>query len=190
MAQVILASGSPIRRQLLSDAGLVFAVHAADIDEAREPQETPWQMADRLAREKALAVSAQFPKALVIGSDQAGQTDAGVELRKCWDEQAATTQLMAMAGRAHTFRAAAAIAQGGAIVAEVAQEATVRFRAYDRASVERYLCSGQWRGSAGSYTLEGRGVQFIEAIEGSHHAVFGLPLIPLLSALRDQGALA
>lgn len=185
MAPLILASGSPVRRRLLSDAGLVFTVDVADVEEERGETETPWQMADRLAADKALAVSARQPGALVIGSDQVGQTEDDVELRKCWSEETALAQLCAMAGRKHTFRSAAAIAVDSVVRARVAEEATVTFRAFSADDARAYLQTQQWRGSAGSYTLEGRGVNFIEHVEGSQHAILGLPLVPLLGALRE-----
>lgn len=183
-SELVLASGSIVRRRLLTNAGLVFTVDAADLDEAALPGEDVFSRGRRLAREKALAVSRTHPGALVIGADQVGLTDGGVELQKCWDEEEAARQLLAMAGREHTFLSAAAIARDDAVLAEVEQEAAVRFRAFEEAEARAYVALGEWQGSAGSYHLEGRGVRFVDEVRGPDNAVYGLPLLPLLGCLR------
>jgi septum formation protein len=181
---LVLASGSAVRRRLLTRAGLAFVVQAADLDERALQGEEPFARGRRLAREKALAVAAGHPGAIVVGADQVGLTDEGVQLDKCWDEEAAVRQLLSMAGRAHTFVSAAAIARDGQVLAEVEEQATVRFLVFDEAVARAYVALGEWRGSAGSYHLEGRGVQLVEAVQGPDNAVYGLPLLPLLVALR------
>jgi septum formation protein len=185
--RVVLASGSDVRRRLLAGAGLVFVVDPADVDESAREGEGPVELARRLSREKALEGARRHPGDLVIGSDQTGVTDDGAELRKCWDEAAAVEQLLAMAGRAHTFTSAAALARDDEVLCEVEQSATVRFRDFDEAEARAYAALGEWPGSAGSYHLEGRGAWLIESLEGSEHAVYGLPLLPLLAELRRQG---
>jgi septum formation protein len=162
----------------------VFAVDPADIDETAGEDEQPFPLARRLAREKALAVSRRHPDALVIGSDQAGVTDDGTPLSKCWEAEDAVTQLMTMSGGAHTFLSAAAIVLDGDLMAEVEEQATVTFRAFDEDEARAYVALGEWQGSAGSYHLEGRGVRLVRRVSGPDNAVYGLPLLPLLQTLR------
>lgn len=116
--ELVLASGSAVRRRLLTRAGLTFRVDAPDLDESPLEGEAPFDRARRLAREKALLVSTRWPGALVLGSDQVGVIDdTGHELQKCWEEDAAVAQLCAMSGRAHTFTSAAAIVLDGQVQA-------------------------------------------------------------------------
>src|SRR5690606_13965666 len=161
--ELVLASGSVVRRRLLTRAGLSFRVDPADLDESPLEGEAPFDRARRLAREKALLVSSRWPGALVLGSDQVGVVDdTGLELEKCWDEDAAVTQLLAMAGRSHTFTSAAAIVLAGEVQAEVEERATVWFRPFDETAARAYIALGEWKGSAGSYHLEGRGIRLVE----------------------------
>lgn len=185
--EVVLASGSQVRRELLTRAGLVFRVDPADIDETPAEDEAPFAVARRLAREKAMAVSRRHADALVVGSDQVGVTDDGTPLAKCDQEEDAVTQLMTMAGGAHTFLSAAAIVLDGDLLAEVEEQATVTFRAFDEDEARAYAALGEWQGSAGSYHLEGRGVQLVRRVSGPDNAVYGLPLLPLLQTLRALG---
>jgi septum formation protein len=177
---IVLASGSSVRRRLLAKAGVVFRVHAADIDESPRDGEGLIDRARRLAREKALAV----PGDVVIGSDQVGLTEDQRELRKPWSREEARAQLASMSGRAHTFVSAAAIVKQGAVVAEVEDRATVRFHELADDEIERYLDLEEWRGSAGAYHLEGHGARLVAALEGHECAVYGLPLFGVLGALR------
>ena len=135
---LVLASGSAVRRRLLAQAGLCFTVDVADVDESPREGEPLFARGRRLARDKALAVSTRRPEAWVIGSDQVGQTDAGVELHKCWSAAAAGEQLMALSGCAHTFLSAAALVQKGQVVAQVEEEVRVRFRTLTQAAVDAY----------------------------------------------------
>lgn len=181
---LILASGSQIRRQLLHNAGLDFEVLAADIDEAPLPNEAPEPRARRLAREKALVVSVMRPDAWVLGCDQTGVTEAGLELSKCENVEDALAQLMAMSGRTHRFTSAAALVHDQTVQWEGESTVRVCFRPFSEETAHAYLQSGEWRGSAGSYQLENRGIQLVESVEGSTFAVLGLPLHEVLGALR------
>lgn len=182
--ELVLASGSEVRRRLLTRAGLVFRVDPADLDESPLEGEAPFDRARRLAREKALLVSTRWPGALVLGSDQVGVINhTGQELQKCWDEADAVAQLCAMSGRRHTFLSAAAIVLDAQVQVEVEEQATVTFRAFDEATARAYAALGEWRGSAGSYHLEGRGIRLVERVEGPDNAVYGLPLLSVLGVL-------
>ena len=183
--KLVLASGSDTRRRLLAAAGLHFTVDPADIEETTDGEAR--LRALTLACDKAVAVSARHPGAIVIGSDQVGTSDDGQDLRKADTEGAAVSQLRALAGRKHTWFSAAAIVIDGAIEARVVERAAVRFRTFDDDTARKYVALGEWRDCAGCYQLEGRGAQLIESLEGSTYAVLGLPLLPLLDALRVVG---
>lgn len=190
--ELVLASGSVVRRRLLTRAGLTFRVDPADIDESPLDDEGPFERARRLAREKALAVSARWPGAIVLGSDQVGVVvtdvpdESNLELSKCWDEEAAIAQLLSMAGRSHTFASAATLVIDGAVKAVLEERATVTFRAFDEDAARVYVSLGEWKGSAGSYHLEGRGVRLVERVDGPDNAVYGLPLLSILRTLDDM----
>lgn len=183
-ARLVLASGSGVRRRLLAAAGLIFVVDPADVDEAPVAGESAFARARRLAREKALLVSGRAAGSLVLGSDQVGVTEEGVELSKAADEEGAVRQLIAMQGRAHTFLSAATLVQDGRVVWAGEARATVWFRPFDDSTARAYARLGEWRGAAGSYQLEGRGAQLVAALDGVEQAVLGLPLLEVLAALR------
>lgn len=182
--RLILASGSTVRRRLLASAGVVFSVDPADIDEAPQEGEPLERRAGRLARDKALAMTARYPSDFIVGADQVGVTEAGVELSKCKTAEAALAQLMSMQGRAHTFTSAACLVRRGAVVWEGETQATVRFRPFEEAHARTYLHTAEWWGSAGSYQLEGRGAQLVAELSGHESTVLGLPFYPLLHALQ------
>jgi len=185
---IILASASSVRRRLLANVGLRFSVHPADIDESARENEDVFAMGERLAREKALKVSRAQKHAWVIGVDQVGEC-RGEVLRKCYSENDARAQLKRMQGHFHDFESFASIAKGGKTQASLSERARVHFRALSDDDIGRYLKTREWRGSAGSYHLEGQGAQLVRKLEGHESAVYGLPLFALLNALREHGAL-
>lgn len=185
----VLASRSSIRVKLLSDAGLAFDTDAADVDEDAigRAHADPRDRAMTLAVAKASAVSARHPGRVVLGADQVGvvETPAGpVFLEKPADEADHVRLLLEMAGRTHRFYPAAALVKDGVVLARVADEVAVTFRPFDERTARAYAASGEGRGSCGGYESENRGAQLIEKIEGSQHAVLGLPLLGVLNALR------
>ena len=192
---LVLASASPIRRQLLANAGLSFEVDPADIDEraAEEPLlragATPEDLAVALAMAKAVSVSERRPDDLVIGADQVLDFE-GERLTKPADMQAARRQLLRLAGRTHRLRSAIACARGGAIAWHAVDTATLKMRALQPAAIGRYLAKTGESAlqSVGAYQLEGVGVQLFQEIDGDYFAMLGLPLLPLLEFLRSQSA--
>jgi septum formation protein len=194
--EIILASGSPHRRMLLRNAGLEFTAQAPDIDEraveaalagsgaATEDAEAV------LAEAKAVAVSERHPDALVIGSDQTLSLDDEL-LHKVADMEAARRQLLRLSGRTHQLSSAVVLAgQGNALWRHTAV-AHMTMRKLDPAAVGRYLSDvgDAVLGSVGCYQIEGEGVRLFEKIEGDFFTIVGLPLLPLLAALRDKGAI-
>lgn len=185
--RLILASTSPYRRQLLERLRLPFDVARPEVDETPRPGEAPDALAERLAAEKALAVSRAAPGAWVLGSDQAAGLD-GAPLGKPGGRDAAIAQLRAMSGRAATFSTALALARDGRIEAAHRDETTVRLRALDEAEIARYVDAERPFDCAGSFKCEGLGIALFEAIDSRDPtALIGLPLIATARALRAAG---
>ena len=193
---VVLASASPTRAALLRAAGVEFSVAPAAVDEdslkrqMRQDGESAAGCAIVLATEKAVAVSRHDPAALVIGGDQV--LVIGVEwFDKPADLDAARRQLLALRGRTHVLATAVCVARAGIPVWRAVGMPELTMRRFSDAFLDAYIAAeGELLlGSVGSYRLEGRGVQLFSRVGGDHFAVLGLPLLDLLSFLRERGAL-
>jgi len=186
--ELVLASTSPYRRQLLERFGISFTVATPDVREARLPGEAPEAMAARLAREKALAVAAAFRSALIIGSDQVADCEGRV-LGKPGDHERAAAQLRSLSGREAVFHTAVCVhnAATGATAGRVVPS-RVRFRTLDDATIERYLARERPYDCTGSAKVEGLGIALLERIESDDPtALIGLPLIAVAGLLREHG---
>jgi septum formation protein len=185
---LILASTSRYRRELLERLHLPFEVHAPDVDETPQPGEAPAALARRLALAKAQVVSARFPEAIVIGSDQVADLD-GAPVGKPGTHERAVAQLRAMRGRTVVFQTAVAVVRAstcyvGAALAPV----TVRFRPLGDAEIEHYLRTEQPYDCAGSAKAEALGIALLDAIDSDDPtALIGLPLIRTCALLRAAG---
>ena len=185
---LILASTSRYRRELLERLRLPFEVHAPDVDETPLPGERPAALAQRLALAKAQAVAAQFPNAVVIGSDQVADL-GGEPVGKPGTHERAVAQLRAMRGRTVVFQTAVAVVRAstgylGTALAPV----TVRFRALGDAEIEHYLTTEQPYDCAGSAKAETLGIALLDAIDSDDPtALIGLPLIRTCALLRAAG---
>jgi septum formation protein len=190
--RLALASGSATRRRLLEAAGLPFEVVAADVDEraleADMPGAEPQELALALARAKALSAEAQG--ALVIGADQTLSLDGRLFHKSATREQALET-LSALSGRTHRLTSAFALARDGEVLAVGAETADLTMRALDAEALALYLdAAGPGvLGSVGVYQWEGLGAHLFERVEGDHSTILGLPMLKLLAALRQVGAL-
>ncbi|MBI5496995.1 MAG: septum formation protein Maf [Deltaproteobacteria bacterium] len=184
---LVLASGSPIRRALLAQAGYAFEVLPADIAEPQPHNVPPAELAAALALAKAHAVAAQRPGAVVVGADQVLLLPDGTAAGKPWDRAAARAQLRALAGRRHALVSAAAVVADGAEEL-VVDRVDLTLRALSDAELERVLDWDEWRGNAGSYRMESRGVHLVDTLQGDHFTVLGLPLLGLVGVLRRLGA--
>jgi septum formation protein len=187
MSQIILASTSRYRRELLSRLRLPFTTHSPDVREDALEGEAPETMAARLALAKARSITA--PSAIVIGSDQVASLD-GRLLRKPGTVDAAVDQLRAAQGRAVLFHTAVAVvATDSGETLQHVDRTEVRFRTLDRAALERYVRLESPLDCAGSFKSEGLGVALFERISSEDPtALVGLPLIFVAAALRRLGA--
>ncbi|GIK82763.1 MAG: Maf-like protein [Alphaproteobacteria bacterium] len=188
---LVLASRSPYRAEMLHKAGLAFDTAAADLDE--RAVEAPLlgsgadaaDIAEVLARAKAENVAQTFPGRHVIGCDQTLSLDGRV-LHKPVDMEEARRRLLALSGRQHQLNSAVCLVRDGSTVWSHVEVCAIRFRRLDPGFVGRHLAAVGTAAlsSVGAYQIEGRGIQLVESIDGDFFAVIGLPLLPLLTALR------
>lgn len=185
--RLILASSSPFRKDLLEHLRLPFEVDAPDIDESMHHGETPQAYVERLAVEKARAVSVRHAAGLVIGSDQAAVHDGSI-VGKPASHAEAVAQLEHASGNTITLYTGLALVNAATqrVQSDVVPY-TVHFRSFDRATIERYLEREQPYGCAGSLRAEGLGVALLSGFEGDDpNALIGLPLIRLVDMLASE----
>lgn len=194
--RIILASGSRYRKTLLENAGVDIHVHPAEIDERAVETpligtgSTPEDVALVLAEAKALDISERFQNALVIGSDQT--LSLGDELlHKPADMEQAHRHLLALSGKTHQLNSAVVIVRHSATLWRHVDIIRMTMRELEPAFIGRYLArvGDKALSSVGAYQIEGEGIQLFEKIEGDYFSIVGLPLLPLLTALRGLGAI-
>ncbi len=189
---VVLASSSPIRRAMLDAAGVMHEVRPARIDEAaaKARMSDPAELAVELARAKAVEVSAQQPDDWVIGSDSVVSV-GGRLFGKPADRAQAAEHLRLFSGQTMDLTSAIALARGGAVDWSHCDSAKLDVRLLSDEFIERYL-EREWPAVSycvGVFRIEGPGVQLFSRIDGDHFTILGMPLLPLLQALRDRGML-
>lgn len=188
MQQLILASTSPYRKELLQRLGLEFVTAAPNVDESRRPGEAPEQLVRRLSADKAQATAKKFPDALIIGSDQIAVIDAEI-LTKPGTHENAVRQLQRCSGQSVTFLTGLCLlnARSGKVQIEVVPF-RVYFRALNATQIENYLRREQPYNCVGSFKSEGLGIALFERLEGDDPAtLIGLPLIRLTRMLEMEG---
>ena len=191
---LLLASTSAIRGTLLEQAGVSFAAVPPEVDEAAikaAHDGSDAELAVALARAKALNVSRDRRRSLVIGSDSIVSVD-GRRFSKPANRSEAAEHLRFFSGKTMDLTSAVALACDDAIEWSFAAEALLYVRPLSEAFIEEYL-DREWPQVSycvGVFRLEGPGVQLFERIEGDHFTILGLPLLPLLNALRERGVLA
>ncbi len=183
--EVILASQSPRRRELLSLIGVAHAVQPADIDETQWPGEDPRAHCERLAREKVAAVAAREPNALVIGSDTIVILDGEV-LGKPNTETEARATLARLSGRSHTVMTAVAARWRGEERSAV-EEVGVTFHPMSAEQIAEYVATREPMDKAGAYGIQGYGATMVARVDGDYFAVMGLPLQRLVRLLAELG---
>lgn len=182
---LILASSSKYRRELLSRLEVKFQCLSPQIDETPLEDETPQQTCIRLAREKCLAIAAENPTAIVIGSDQVADVD-GEAISKPGQHDKARSQLRRMSGKTITFHTAVCVycEENGQTI-EFTVPTEVEFRELSAPEIERYLLAEEPYDCAGSAKSEGLGISLLNRIESKDPtALIGLPLIELSQSLR------
>jgi septum formation protein len=185
LPNLILASASPRRRELLGRLGIVpSGIAAADIDETPLKAELPRVYAVRMAREKAIAAASDDCHVL------AGDTVVAVGRRilpKAEDEQTARECLQLLSGRRHRVFSAVALRAPDGTIREKLSETQLRFKPLEQAEIAAYLAGGEWHGKAGGYAIQGSAEALIAWISGSHSGVVGLPLYETRALLKSAG---
>jgi septum formation protein len=184
---LVLASTSPYRSELLKRLQIPFTTASPNVDETPLPDETARATSMRLAQEKALAVAAAYPDALIIGSDQVALLD-GLQIGKPLNHDNAVRQLRAMRGKTTCFYTALTLlnTRSGHMQTEVAEN-YVTLRNLDDAEIEGYLLKEQPYHCAGSAKSEGLGIALMSSMSGDDpNALIGLPLILLTDMLRRE----
>ncbi|MBU0682246.1 MAG: septum formation protein Maf [Proteobacteria bacterium] len=186
---LILASGSPRRRDFLSELGLQFLVQTTDVDESGWPGEAPEAFVRRLALEKAWAVATHHPEHVILGADTVVVRD-GCLLGKPSNRREAEEILASLAGRWHEVWTGFALCcqqphleQVGAVVTRV------RFADLDPAVIAAYAASGDGDDKAGAYGIQSGGAFLVSEISGSYTNVIGLPVAEVVAALHKIGVL-
>jgi len=193
---LILASASTARAGMLRAAGVEIEIIPARVDESelklslKQQDADPESAAIALAELKALQVSRSRPGRLVLGADQM------LDCESAWfdkpeSREAAKTQLLTLRGKTHRLTSAAVLARDGQRIWHQAAAAKLTMRAFTDAFLEGYLdrAGDAVLGSVGAYQLEGLGGQMFQKIDGDFFTILGLPLLPVLDILREQGAL-
>ncbi|MDD2159197.1 Maf family protein [Pseudomonas sp. MIL19] len=186
MATLYLASGSPRRRELLTQIGVSYLTLSAPVDENTLPDEPPIAYVERLARAKAqagLATLGDTHEAVVLGADTAVVLDGRV-LGKPADRDEALATLSALSGRSHDVLTAVALVSPGRVVARVVTS-QVTFRALSQAEIDAYWASGEPQDKAGCYGIQGLAAVFVSQLHGSYSAVVGLPLCETAGLLAE-----
>lgn len=185
--RLILASASPRRLVLLEQIGIIpDETVAAEVDEAACRRERPGELAARLAEAKARQIAARFPGALVLGADTVVACGRRV-LPKADDEGQARRCLEFLSGRRHRVHGGVSVIdrQGRGHARRVVT--VVAFKRLSREDVSDYISTGEWRGKAGAYAIQGHAAAFVRKISGSYSNVVGLPLFETACLLKGLG---
>lgn len=196
MSGVVLASGSSARAAMLTGAGVPFVRDVADVDEGavkeacREAGRSAADVALALAVRKAGAVSVRHPGALVIGADQMLECE-GEWFDKPADREGARQQLSRLRGRTHRLISAAVVMRDETVLGEWVATADLTMRAFSEAFLDDYLdqAGDAVLSSVGAYRIEGEGILLFERVDGDTFTIKGMPLLPVLEALREHGVL-
>ncbi|MEM7724701.1 MAG: nucleoside triphosphate pyrophosphatase [Pseudomonadota bacterium] len=182
---LILGSGSPRRRELLAVLGITpDAVMPPDIDEDPQKAELPRPYCARIAREKAAAIKAG-PEDIVLCADTTVALGRRI-MGKPEDAGEAAEFLMALSGRRHRVYTALAVRRGDTLWERVV-ESRVKMKQLSNVELNGYLATGDWKGKAGGYSIQGPGGAIIPWISGSHSAIVGLPLVETAHLLTAAG---
>lgn len=183
---IILASGSPRRRQLLEQLGLSFTVQSSDVDESVEPGLSPAAMVEQLSLRKGQAVAERVgPDSLVLAADTVVALGDAV-LGKPQDRAKAVSMLTSLSGKTHQVYTGVTLLGGGRRVTEH-ETTAVTFRSLSREEIVAYVDTGEPMDKAGAYGIQGYGALLVERLEGDYFNVMGLPLCRLGRMLAAFG---
>ena len=187
--RLLLASASPRRREMLERIGLAIEVHPADVDESAQDGEAPAAYVARVARAKAIAITRRS-RHWVLAADTTVTLD-GTILGKAESGEEAAKMLRWLSGKTHQVLTAFVLIgerDDRTIVHEGLVTTDVTFQELDAATLADYVASGEWRGKAGAYAIQGIGAVLVREVRGSVTNVAGLPLAEVVAALREVGA--
>lgn len=184
--ELILASSSPRRQELLREIGIPFQVHAANSNEEQITGEAPSAYALRLAREKAEAVAVQYPQSYVLGADTIVVVDGEV-LGKPKDRGDAVRMLRLLSGRGHEVTTAVSVVAPGTLAETRASTTKVYFREIAEDEIQQYVAGGEPMDKAGAYAIQGGASRWTDRIEGEFSNVVGLPLSLVTDMLITNG---
>jgi len=185
--QILLASTSPRRRELLGLLGLPFHIVPPTCEETLSPHLPPIGQSGQLAREKAQSVASLHPQDLVIGSDTVIEIE-GRLLGKPENMEEAETMLRHLRNRCHKVHTGVAIIhQANNVSIDFVETAQVWIKPFDETTLNSYLDTKESMGKAGAYSIQGEGAQLIEKIEGDYPTIVGLPLWRTAKVLEQQG---
>lgn len=185
LPKLILASGSPRRREILSSVGWEFEKHVADIDESRRGDEMPEDYVIRLAREKAEAVATRFPESVVLGADTTVVIYNQI-LGKPVDLEDARRMLRLLSGTWHDVLTGVAVVENGETRSAV-QRTRVKFIAMTDDDIEFLAAKGDPLDKAGAYAVQAQAALFIEKVEGEYWNVVGLPINLVYRLVMQKG---
>jgi septum formation protein len=185
VADLILASASPRRRELLERVGFVVEVLPADVDEKVLDNETVSAYVERVARAKADTVARLRPESIVLAADTTVSVDGRV-MGKAASEREAEEMLASLSGRQHSVTTVV-VAGARDKLQHFSETTIVEFRELATEEVKDYLRSGEWRGKAGAYALQGIAAAFIPRVQGCFTNVIGLPLAGSVRLLASLG---
>lgn len=180
---LVLASASPRRRELLENAGIVFSVRVAPVEEKKGENESPAEYVKRLATEKTVGVSAS-PHEVVLGADTTVVVDGKI-LEKPVDDEDARRMLRLLSGRRHEVLTGICLRWPENRLMVDCESTQVTFSELSEAEIEEYVASGEPRDKAGAYGIQGRASKFVERIEGCYFNIVGLPVPLVYRHLRD-----
>ncbi|WP_421789558.1 nucleoside triphosphate pyrophosphatase [Hyphobacterium sp.] len=193
MTRLILASGSEIRQQILRNAGIGFDVQMSGVDEDAIKQKwsggDPADLALQLAEAKAGAVS-KGNEGLILAADQILSLEGRLyDKAKSTDE--ARDRLLMLRGKPHTLHSGLVAVRNGQTIWRHKQDSHLSVREFTDSFLDQYLTSAgdELTKSVGAYAYEGFGAQLFEHVDGDYYAILGLPLLPVLSLLRDEGVI-
>jgi nucleoside triphosphate pyrophosphatase len=188
---LILASASPRRQELLREAGIAFAVHAADINEKQVSGELPLEYARRLSREKAQDVAAIYPQRYVLGADTIVVISSEIlskaeVLGKPKDAADAVRMLRLLSGRGHEVTTAVSLVMPDKRIETRSSTTQVAFRKLTEDEIQQYVAGGEPMDKAGAYAIQGGASLWIDRMEGEYSNVVGLPLLVVTEMLRGE----